>query len=82
MRKWLYDIREASGKTQAEFAEVLGMSTPNYSLIERGLRQKDMGISTLEKIARVCGISIGAAVLHELEYEWKEERKANETAGV
>lgn len=56
-----------SGKTQAEFADELGMSDVTLSWKRRGIREWSMAEAA--KVCDICGISMDAAV------EGAEERE-------
>ena len=53
MRKWLKDLRTATGITQAKVAEAAGICESAYSMIESGKR--DCAVDTAKKIAAVLG---------------------------
>ncbi len=48
----LSEVRELTGKSQRQIAEALGMKQPSLSKLEK---QKDMQISTLQKIVKALG---------------------------
>jgi transcriptional regulator with XRE-family HTH domain len=49
--------RKATGRTQAEVAEKVGIETVSLSRIERGIVTP--GIPTLDRIARELGVALG-----------------------
>lgn len=48
----LSEVRQLTGKSQRQVASVLGIKQPSLSKLER---QKDMQISTLQKIVKALG---------------------------
>src|SRR5271170_6705625 len=48
----LSEVRQLTGKSQQEVAEILGMKQPSLSKLEK---QPDMQISTLRKIVKALG---------------------------
>lgn len=55
MRKWLADIRAASGKSQQTVASESGISQSYYAGIELGIRGKPLAVPVAKKIAAVLG---------------------------
>jgi transcriptional regulator with XRE-family HTH domain len=51
------DIRETKGLSQEAFAEKAGLTYKYYQHVEAG-RRRDIRLSTLEKLAKACGIEI------------------------
>lgn len=49
------ELREARGLTQEAFAEKAGLGYKYYQHVEAG-RKRDIRFSTLEKLARACGL--------------------------
>lgn len=49
------ELREARGLSQEAFAERAGLKYKHYQSIEAG-RKRDFRFSTLEKIAKACGM--------------------------
>jgi transcriptional regulator with XRE-family HTH domain len=49
------ELRESRGLSQEAFAERAGLKYKHYQSIEAG-RKRDFRFSTLEKIARACGM--------------------------
>ena len=70
MRKWLKDLRTATGITQAKVAEAAGICESAYSMIESGKR--DCAVDTAKKIAAVIGFDWTRF------YEDEEEDKHND----
>lgn len=50
-------LRESLGLTQEVFAERAGLGYKYYQHVEAG-RKRDLRLSTLEKLARVCGLEL------------------------
>ena len=57
MREWLKQARMDKGLTQLQIAGQLGTSEGYYSYIESGVRQKNMDISMVMKLAKALGMS-------------------------
>lgn len=55
MRKWLADIRAASGRSQQEVADAAGISQSYYAGIELGIRGKPLSVPVAKRIAAVLG---------------------------
>ena len=53
MRKWLVALRKAAGHTQADLAEMIGVSQPSYCNIEKGERRPSP--KTAKALGRVLG---------------------------
>ncbi|MEJ1971099.1 MAG: helix-turn-helix transcriptional regulator [Lacunisphaera sp.] len=49
------DIRETLGLSQEAFAERAGLAYKYYQHVEAG-RKRDIRLSTLEKLAKACGL--------------------------
>ncbi|WP_437555502.1 helix-turn-helix domain-containing protein [Sorangium sp. So ce367] len=56
MGRRIAELRARSGRTQAEVAEALGTSVPNYQRIEHG--QQNVTIRTMVRIANVIGARV------------------------
>ena len=50
-------LREALGLSQEAFAERAGLTYKYYQHVEAG-RKRDIRLSTLEKLARACGLEL------------------------
>jgi transcriptional regulator with XRE-family HTH domain len=50
-------LREAHGLTQEAFAEKSGLDYKYYQSVEAG-RRRDLRLSTLEKLAKACGLKL------------------------
>jgi len=57
LRGRVREIRETLGLTQEAFAERAGLKYKHYQSFEAG-RKTDIRFSTLEKLARACGIEL------------------------
>lgn len=55
MRKWLRTLRDETKMTQAQVAEVAGISRQYYSLIEEGERGNPLNVDTAKAIAVALG---------------------------
>ncbi len=53
------ELREAHGLSQEAFAEKAGLGYKYYQHIESG-RRRDIRLSTLEKLAKACGLGLSA----------------------
>jgi transcriptional regulator with XRE-family HTH domain len=51
------ELREARGLSQEAFAERAGLKYKHYQAIEAG-RKSDFRFSTLEKLAKACGLEL------------------------
>lgn len=58
MRAYLKNLRKQHRLTQAELAAKIGMTQQNYSLIEKGERQTDMGINLAVKLADILELPV------------------------
>ena len=58
MRRYLKELREKSGLSQKQTAEVLAISQNYYSMIENGERQKDLDLSIVTKLAEIFNVSV------------------------
>jgi transcriptional regulator with XRE-family HTH domain len=54
-------LREALGLTQESFAERAGLGYKYYQSVEAG-RRRDIRLSTLEKLAKACGLELSELV--------------------
>lgn len=52
------EFREARGLSQEAFAEKAGLGYKYYQHVEAG-RRRDIRLSTLEKLAKGCGVKLG-----------------------
>lgn len=69
MRTYLEKYRLSAKKTQQDVAQVLGITSQYYQMIESGSRQKDMDITLAAKIADVFGVPLQEVFEKELEYK-------------
>ncbi len=51
------ELREALGLSQEAFAEKAGLTYKYYQKVEAG-RKRDIRLSTLEKLAKACGVEL------------------------
>jgi len=51
------EFREARGLSQEAFAEKAGLTYKYYQHVEAG-RKRDLRISTIEKLAKACGVEL------------------------
>jgi len=51
------ELREARGLSQEAFAEKAGLTYKYYQHVEAG-RKRDLRISTVEKLAKACGLEL------------------------
>lgn len=51
------ELREAHGLSQEAFAEKAGLGYKYYQQVEAG-RKRDIRLSTLEKLAKACGLEL------------------------
>ena len=51
------ELREARGLSQEAFAEKAGLGYKYYQHVESG-RRRDIRLSTLEKLAKACGLEL------------------------
>ena len=51
------ELREALGLSQEKFAEKAGIGYKYYQHVEAG-RRRDVRLSTLEKLAKACGLQL------------------------
>ncbi len=65
MRKYLKNMRSDKKMTQKQLAEMLGISTQYYSLIENGERQQEISVSLLVKLAEVFGVPVDELIRKE-----------------
>ena len=52
------EFRKARGLSQEAFAEKAGLGYKYYQHVESG-RRRDVRLSTLEKLAKACGLKLG-----------------------
>lgn len=58
MRSWLRNRRKQKKLTQAETAQLMGISRQQYNFIENGARQADLSLSTAVKLCNIFGLSL------------------------
>lgn len=69
MREWLRSIRNEKQLTQLEMGQKMGISESYYNLIENGIRQTNMDISTISKLASALEISVTDIIKYEINYK-------------
>ncbi|WP_258107026.1 helix-turn-helix transcriptional regulator [Christensenella minuta] len=69
MREYLRNLRESNELTQQQAAEKTGMSRSNYTNVENGARQTDMGFSVMKKLAQAFSVPIEKIVQEEEKYQ-------------
>jgi len=60
------EIRETRGLSQEAFAEKAGLTYKYYQHVESG-RRRDIRLSTLEKLAKACGVELSELLNFETE---------------
>lgn len=73
------EIREAKDLSQETFAEHAGLKYKHYQAMEAG-RKIDIRFSTLEKLARACGLELWELLNFESEPAILAEDRPEETA--
>lgn len=68
MRYYLKRLRKAKGLSQKDIAKALGLKQSTYDNIENGEQQKNIKLSTLEKLADALNIPLNALISKELSY--------------
>lgn len=58
LRKWLIDLREAAGMSQAGVARALGVSRQYYGFIEQGVRLQTLTLPLMVKISKLFKITV------------------------
>jgi transcriptional regulator with XRE-family HTH domain len=69
-------LREARGLSQEAFAERAGLKYKHYQAIEAG-RKSDIRFSTLEKLAKACGLEAWELLNFESDLPALAEEKAS-----
>ena len=69
-------LREALGLSQEAFAERAGLKYKHYQAIEAG-RKNDIRFSTLEKLAKACGLEAWELLNFESDLPALAEEKAS-----
>lgn len=67
-REYLIEMRTQKGLTQRDISEQLGISESYYNLIENGIRQKNMNVTTLCGLAKALQVSITMLVDKEMDF--------------
>lgn len=66
------ELREARGLSQEAFAEQAGLKYKHYQAIEAG-RKSDIRFSTLEKLAKACGVDLWELLRFDTELQVGED---------
>ena len=65
----LYKIRISFGMTQTEMAELVGLSVPYYSTLERN--KQEISFRTAARLRNRCGLDLNA-LAERLDWDWKK----------
>ena len=76
MRSWLRNRRKQKKLTQAETAQLMGISRQQYNFIESGARQADLSLSTAVKLCDIFGLSLDEIKKNEDKLHEGEHRGA------
>lgn len=76
MRSWLRNRRKQKKLTQAETAQLMGISRQQYNFIENGARQADLSLSTAVKLCDIFGLSLDEVKKNEDQLHEEEQRGA------
>lgn len=76
MRSWLRNKRKQKKLTQAETAQLMGISRQQYNFIESGARQADLSLSTAVKLCDIFGLSLDEIKKNEDQLHEGEQRGA------
>lgn len=76
MRSWLRNRRKQKKLTQAETAQLMGISRQQYNFIESGARQADLSLSTAVKLCDIFGLSLDEIKKNEDKLHEGEQRGA------
>lgn len=58
MRSWLKELRKDKNLTQAEAADIMGISRQYYAFIESGDRMPDLTLSIMTQISNIFGLTL------------------------
>lgn len=67
-REYLRKLRTSKHVTQKELADALGMSQNNYSQIECGIKQKNIELRLLIKLADFFNVDLHELISEEVKY--------------
>lgn len=67
MRSWLKLLRKERGLKQEDVAKELGVAANHYSMIECGLRKKNLDLPFMKKLSEFFGVSIEFIIEKETE---------------
>ena len=65
MRNYLKGLREQSGLTQKNVADMINLSRQYYCAIENGTRQKSMNINVIKKLANAFNVTVDYIIRNE-----------------
>lgn len=74
-REYLIEMRTRKGLTQRDISKQLGISESYYNLIENGIRQKNMNVTTLCGLSKALQVSITILVDKEMNFMDSETSK-------
>lgn len=74
-REYLIEMRTRKGLTQRDISKLLGISESYYNLIENGIRQKNMNVTTLYGLSKALQVSITMLVDEEMNFMDSEASK-------
>lgn len=73
-RSYLIEQREKRGLTQTKAAKEMGISQNYLSSIETGVRQREIKLNTLARMAKCYRVSV--ITLVKMEAKYQEEKKS------
>ena len=76
MREYLRKIRKRAGFTQTQAAKEMGISQNHLSNIETGVRQSEIKLNTLVRMAKCYRVSV--ITLVKMETKYQEAKKGGE----
>jgi transcriptional regulator with XRE-family HTH domain len=71
------ELRQTRGLSQEAFAEKAGLGYKYYQHVESG-RRRDIRLSTLEKLAKACGLKLWELLKFDVSSESVPVEKAND----
>ena len=82
MRKWLIELRNKAGITQAEMAKKLNLSQSYYAQIEAGERQRNLNLLTATSLAKIFKISVATISKYEQARSERSGKRAIHIQGM
>lgn len=76
MREYLRKIRKRAGFTQTQAAKDMGISQNHLSNIETGVRQSEIKLNTLVRMAKCYRVSV--ITLVQMESKYQEAKRGGE----